>query len=173
MTHRQTAYTLRAVASFVVVIFSLFMVGSCKVSGDAPFDVDYSDMSGGERSRYASALSSLLSADPTILKELSARDLRIVFQNPEIERDEESSVFWQFVSNSCVLDVFFNSGANQVSDSLVAYYEIRPRHTLTAKNILKDVSIIVESDRQSDCLSGIAKHAVVMAKLDTGNKSDS
>lgn len=171
MTYKQKAYTLRVAASFVVVIFSLFMVGSCKVSGDAPYTVDYSAMSNGETQRYALALSSLLSVDPTTLNELSARDLRIVFQDPAIERNEVSSVFWQFASDSCVLDVFFQAAPDQLYDSNVAYYEMRPRRILNAKDRLQGFVNLTEEEPQKECLSTIAKHATVTAAADTGHQA--
>ena len=60
-------------------------------------------------------------------KTLTGREIRAVFNQPELVRRDEPTVVWQYRNESCVLDVYFTTRQTKVAKAPVVHYEIRAR----------------------------------------------
>lgn len=82
-------------------------------------------MTESERAQYAGALSSLITAEPGKIYQLIAHDFLVMFREPDLRRNDGPQSVWQYRTESCVLDVFFERGPGDKGS--VTYYEMRPR----------------------------------------------
>lgn len=118
---------------FLVVIVYFLHIGGVfsdlkKVWRNGRGDSAVFSMTDSERLAYLDSLAGLVIDDPGSLSRLVALDIAGLFGTPDLEREDIPTVMWQYRSRFCVLDLYFQIGADgEVSASPVAYYEIRGR----------------------------------------------
>ncbi len=78
-------------------------------------------------SRQEIRLLKSVSYRPDNLLKVSARDVRALLSEPELVRQDQPTTIWQYRSEACVLDVYFQSMREDESAAPVAHYEIRAR----------------------------------------------
>lgn len=78
--------------------------------------------------RYARSVQETVASEPETLLKLAGEDVRLILAAPDLQRVDAPSVIWQYRTASCVLDVYFTTGADASADHAgVAYYEVRAR----------------------------------------------
>ncbi len=103
---------------------------------------------------YAEDLKKLLVKDPEKLRMLLGQDIHLVMVKPDLERKDAMMSMWQFRSEACVLDVYFQS-AEDWQFAPVMHYEMRERQKALFVN---------SNSRQSDiednkaCLRSLMKN---------------
>ncbi len=81
----------------------------------------------------------------TVLK-LRGSDVRNIFHEPELVREDRPTMVWQYRTQACVLDVYFLTSKKAPDFSPVAHYEIRARE--------KGVE---DKEVQQDCLRNLGR----------------
>jgi hypothetical protein len=122
-----------------VMAVCLLLVGSCntaQVSGILSSilhnNKDIASLSQGQLMRYAYDLQNVSAEDPENLEQFTSRDITLMLAKADLERKDYPSVIWQYRSESCVLDVYFQADDEQdMTDAPVAYYELRERGLVT------------------------------------------
>lgn len=135
---RRRHYLVHAAILFacVILFLPLGVVGGAKLSDVittnkalaatralAPEHSVFDNMSARERADYAHALSGLVFDDPETVYQLIGHDFLVMFREPDLKRHDGSTSIWQYRTDSCVLDVFFNGQDNGPA----VHYEIRQR----------------------------------------------
>ncbi len=78
-----------------------------------------------ERQRY---LVQAFAKDTDEILKASGQDILLMFDKPELVREEQPTTVWQYRTASCTLDVYFVSDTKDPLNASVAHYEIRARH---------------------------------------------
>ncbi len=66
-------------------------------------------------------------SNPDSLLRMSGQDIALVLNEPELVRQDYPTVVWQYRGDNCVLDVYFASMEEDVSEAPIVHYEIRSR----------------------------------------------
>jgi len=81
------------------------------------------------RSVQQTALFNLLTNDPDKLKLLLPADIKTLFDEPELRRQEEKAEMWQYRSTQCVLTIYMNATAS--GGQSVEHFTMRTRRSGT------------------------------------------
>ena len=109
---------------------------------------------------YVTALSQGMVRNPVSVSGMLAGDVHDLLKRPDLERREMGVVVWQYRTDRCVVDFFFDTGAPQSAlqiDGLpVDYFEIRERRTVKLGQSAADIAPdFAEGKGQESCLSGL------------------
>lgn len=72
-------------------------------------------------------ISEEISHDPQSLIGVNGAQMRGILNAPQLVRRESPTVIWQYRSETCVLDLYFQSAKKDVSLSPIKHFEIRAR----------------------------------------------
>jgi len=126
----------RAASAAGVMGLCLFLVGSCNSSFfplSGHIDMDYKDLSGSRVAQYAYALQENLAEQPAQFLKLDRQQVSLALAKPDLERIESHMAAWQYRSESCVLDLYFDN-----RDGVIKHYEFRPRNIHDAEDEFSD-----------------------------------
>jgi len=86
---------------------------------------DISDiLSARERAHYASTLNGLIADQPDKILDLIGPDILVMYDEPDLQRQDGGFDIWQYRTDLCVLDVYLDNAADT---GMVMHYEVRPR----------------------------------------------
>lgn len=116
----------------IVIVFAMFLAAAKGfVFNPAHFNgerADLASLSKTQMQRYARSVQETAARKPDTLLKLAGEDVRLILAAPDLQRIDAPSVIWQYRTASCVLDVYFTTGADGAADKAgVAYYEVRNR----------------------------------------------
>lgn len=116
----------------VVLSCSLFLVGSCneKVEVHDFIDDKYvlSDMSKGQMVRHSYKIQTALRQSPSLVTFFSDKELTLALSKPDLMRREGEMSVWQYVGETCVLDIYWAQKSKDDIEQI--YYEFHPRRKL-------------------------------------------
>ncbi len=118
-----------------------------------------------DTARAAKILHDKVMRDPRRVAALDRQQILMLFSRPDLRRSEGPYRHWQYVSDSCVLDLYMKIGSGEPAHP-VQYVDFRPRHKAyyhqpdTADPATSDDII----DRQA-CLSSLTQRRMVHASL--------
>lgn len=124
---RQFPQQSREIIVFVTafILFGLFSVGGTPDRAVAAPGI--SGKSGQYAQNERGNLRHFVHSNPDNFLRLKGRDIAFAMSTPELVRYEFPSVVWQYRTGACVLDVYFASMDEDVSNAPVIHYEIRAR----------------------------------------------
>ena len=110
---------------------SLFLIGSCNESAGF-FDhlnkpVNIGQLDKDDLIRYGYDIQAALTYKPDDLKHLRRGDLKLALAKPDLNRKEGSKNVWQYRTDSCVLDVYWQKNQAQAT---ISHYEFRERRSI-------------------------------------------
>jgi len=114
----------------------LFLVGSCNSSFSTflnPGNVDLENVSSSRVVQYAYALQENLAEQPARFMKLDPARVKLALAHPDLERVESHMAVWQYRSDSCVLDLYLDTRAGEIT-----HYEFRPRNIHDAEDEFSD-----------------------------------
>ncbi len=109
----------------IVITYKVFI--KADEAGIAMAAAPYGLSALGDKGKANNILARKIANRPDALLNITGSDVHAVFSVPELTRRDLPTIVWQYRSASCVLDVFFASMKNDVTDAPVVYYEIRGR----------------------------------------------
>ncbi len=157
-------YSLRASLLAMSIILAAFLafgnvLGTIlphnALASVTPGDILPDTLSGQEKMRYAAMLRDFVSRDAGRLEVLSRSQILILLDEPDLRRLEGSFGHWQYVSDSCILDIFLKDGSEEKNaQHPVQYVDFRPRQTAYYEP--KHESADQKPDREA-CLASLEK----------------
>jgi hypothetical protein len=121
---------IRSRARFALVTSSVIVLAvllGATVSTVMPITVrDHAAMSDKERGRYVRTLADRIGADPRMFLKLVAADVKLLLDEPGLQRADGPIAVWQYRSESCVLDVYLATQPDSNTQRVVDY-EARSR----------------------------------------------
>lgn len=103
-----------------------------------------------EQSQYAGLLKELVVEKPDNFLQLIGQDIYLILDKPELERRDGDVVSWQYRTETCVLDLYFQA-VSDIQHMPVMHYEIRDRRKALAHN--REL-VMVDNINPNRCLQG-------------------
>lgn len=124
-----------------LLCLSVLSLGSCNEQANfkdfsAVTKPDLSAMTKGEYLTYAYSVQAALMNTPQTIKNLRYVDVMAALATPDLEREEGKARQWQFMTNECVLDVYWREGAK---GKAIDHYEFRRRQNIERGKQINDV----------------------------------
>lgn len=97
--------------------------------------------------------------DPKALFALVGGDVNEILQRPDLERREMGVVVWQYRTDSCVVDFYFDTGVGTTNANIdglpIDYYEIRERQVIKLGQSDEIAPAVDAQKGQSACLANL------------------
>jgi hypothetical protein len=153
-----------AMSVFVVLMPLMFMVcfKACRVllgnEAFASVSEDYNPAAFFRSADSARALHDKVLRNPQKVDDLGTQQILALFDHPALRRVEGPYRHWQYVSDSCVMDIYMKTGAGDEPKHPVQYVDFSPRRTAYYQPVKTDAAD--ESINKVDCLRSLMQARV-------------